>query len=211
MGGQSGRVSFDRSESPRVRLTYLMFDISGSTCRAGWIDACNRAMPHLVGSLEAATSLGVPQLLCVATYNASSEIRLPLGDVRHVTQLPALTSSGFSSLSSAMSLLSVELSADMAQLQADDVTFHPPTVVVVADGLPTDESDSLLANRRRLDEISPYAPCLHAVHGAKEDTLAFKGLGFNRVLHAKHQSAPDQLAESIIDALGCGVGCAGVT
>jgi uncharacterized protein YegL len=168
-------------------------------------------MPHVIESLEAAAALGVPQLLCVATYGDNCQVRLPLGDVRHITQIPALTPSGFSSLSSALSLLTEVLSADMAQLEADDVSFRPPTVVVIADGLPTDESDLLLTNRRLLSEIAPHAPCLHAVHGVEADLLAFKGIGFNRVLHATGRDTPDQFAQCVIDALRCAGDCPGVT
>jgi hypothetical protein len=106
-----------------------------------------------------------------------------------------------------MSLLAEIVPADIAQLEADEVTFLPPAVVVVSDDLPTDTVELLVTTRRMLSEIGPPSPCLHVVHGVETDFFAFKGIGFSRVLHSRHQATPGQLAESIIDALGCEGAC----
>jgi uncharacterized protein YegL len=167
-----------------VNLTYLVFDTSGSTRRRGWLDECNRALRLVIETLEDEAREGPRQLVCLLTYGDSSEVRLPLEDVATVSWLPALVPSGFSSLAAALSLLGDVIAADLDQLTADAVVPLAPTVVLVADDLPTDRTEDLLDSWSALRAGGDSRPCLRVVHANESDHFAFRGMGFSRAVWA---------------------------
>jgi uncharacterized protein YegL len=102
-----------------------------------------------------------------------------------------------------MVLLAEVLCSDLAQLEADAMSYFPPTVMVVADGLPTDSYKALLDGIKKLRYSVPTALCLHVLCAADADVLAFRGMGFKRVLSARSDEDPSAFAAQMVEALSC--------
>jgi len=196
-----------KNDEESVDVSYLIFDTSGSTTRGSWISACNQAMPHVVQFLEQLVRNGHDRYLCVMSYNDVGHIRVPLNDVRLITQLPELSASGLTSLAAAFRLLAEVLSEDLVQLEADSMCFRRPVVVVVADGLPTDYGPTVRRNAELLKSTAACVPCLHVLNTSEIDTMAFKEMGFQRVVPTHVSDTPVQLAQLIVDALNCDQDC----
>jgi uncharacterized protein YegL len=180
-------------EGDEPLLLYLLIDASGSTVRAGFNAGCNRALPELVTLLE--ERWGDAVRICLLSYGSGAAVRVPLTPVADLAMIPILTPDGLSSLASGLDLLGRTLEQDLRQLASDGVTSHPPVVVVLADGLPTDDGERVLRARAALDGVAP-PPVLHVAMPADTDALALAGLRAS--VHRLTLGDAEQVARSVL-------------
>lgn len=158
-----------------VRPVYLLLDTSGSTARGGFADGRDQAMPLVVD--QAARHGGLA--LAVLMYGTRADTLVWLGDPADIKLIPVVRPGGLSSLAAGLRLLADSVRADIARLTADGVGCLPPAVLIVADGLPTDEAGALLDARAdlaaALKDTGGSPPPLFAVPAAT-DRLAVAGL-----------------------------------
>ncbi|GIF73801.1 vWA domain-containing protein [Asanoa siamensis] len=171
-------------------LLYLVVDVSGSTVRRGFHGGVVRALPGIVGDLE--RTGGDDAWLSMITYSTEAAVLIPLTRARDVQVLPAPRAGGFSSLAAALRLLVGTVGSDAALLRADGLTAPEPTVLVVADGLPTDRDEDVLAARDAIEAD------LHLALPADVPALAAAGLRGTR--HPLTLGTPEEVAASVCDA-----------
>lgn len=149
-----------------------------------------RALPSIVALLEAA---GDDSSLTMVAFATTASVTVPMTRAADVALLPAMATGGFSSLAAAFRLLATTISDDTRQLVADGRTPHRATVVVIADGLPTDRDDDVLDARDRLDAD------LHLILPPDVPALPVAGLRGRR--HRLEGDAPAEVAASIEAAM----------
>lgn len=176
----------DRTWTP----VHLLVDVSGSTVRGGFDQACNRAMPGIVDALQPADVL-----LSVLTYATEASVHLPLGRLDDVRLIPALRPGGLSSLAAGLRLLASCAAADAESLRLDGIPAGRPLCVVLCDGLPTDRANDVLAARAGLGT----ALDLHMVVPDGTDRLAVAGL--RATPHAWHPGPPGRIAADLVAAV----------
>ena len=172
-------------------LLYLLVDVSGSTVRHGFHAGIVRALPAVVGHL--AQAHGAQGRLSVLTYATEAALLIPMTRVADLDVLPVPSTGGLSSLVAGFELLAATAGPDRAVLHADGLAAPRPTVLVVADDLPTDRDEEVLAARDRLDAD------LHVVLPGDVPALAVAGLRATR--HRLARGTPEQVAASVGDAV----------
>lgn len=181
-----------------ARPVYIMLDVSGSTVRGGFAACRDQSIPMLVD--EAARHAGL--LVSVLGYATQANMLVWLSDPADIGLIPAVTPAGLSSLAAGLRLLARTAREDAARLAADGIACLPPAVLIVADGLPTDPADDLLAARGLVDDSLAgvgglAAPPVFAAP-APTDRLAVAGLRLN--FHPLDDSTPASLTSSVLDA-----------
>jgi uncharacterized protein YegL len=174
------------------RAVYLLIDTSGSTVLQGFAEASEQALPLL---MDAAAAVGGTRV-CLLGYGSTAQVLLRLAVAADVQVIPPLAVSGLSSLASALTVLASLLQGDQAQLEADGLEWPGPAVLVLADGLPTDADEDLLAAREALDEIAGPDLVVHAAMPADTDRLAIAGLRMR--LHPLRWRTPAEGAAAIV-------------
>jgi len=169
-------------------LFYLMVDVSGSTVRRGFLAGVTRALPAVVGEIVQAESR-----LAVLTYATEAAVLIPMTRVSDLDVLPAPVAGGLSSLVAGFDLLADVAGQDRAVLTADGLPAPRPTVLVVADDLPTDRDEDVLAARNRVDAD------LHVALPDDVPALAVAGLRATR--HQLVLGAPEEVTASLCAAV----------
>jgi hypothetical protein len=138
-------------------LLYILTDVSGSTVRDGFGAGWNQALPRFVDMLE--TVAGPRARLCLLTYADEAAVRTVLQPAADLVDLPIVASAGLSGMAAGLGLLARTIGDDRAQLDADGVEVRRPVVLIVADGLPTDDDDEVLDARALLpDDVHLAVP-----------------------------------------------------
>jgi len=172
-------------------LLYLVVDASGSTVRHGFHGGAVRALPTVVADIEWAT--GGAAWLSVLSYAGDADLLVPMTRVNSLTVVPVPRAGGLSSLAAAFRLLATTIARDAALLAADGLSPPRPTVLVVADDLPTDRDDDLLEARDKLDAD------LHVALPADVAGLPVAGLRATR--HRLELGTSEQVSASISEAV----------
>lgn len=184
-----------------VRPVYVLIDSSGSTVRGGFAAACAQALPLLVDAAGRRPGTGVS----VLAYGTAARVLVRLSEPGNVRLIPAITPGGLSSLAAGLRSLAQSWLEDSSQLAADGIGCLPPVGFVVADGLPTDRAEDLLAARDALDDVpADLAPRLHAAMPAGVDPLPIAGL--RMIFHPLLAGTPAKLADSLLAAFGEALG-----
>jgi uncharacterized protein YegL len=177
-----------------ARSVYLLADTSGSTARGGFADGWRRAQPRLVAAAERGG-----HRICFLSYADDATLRVPLMPARDLVFIPEMRASGLSSLAAGLRLLAGVADQDRRQLETDGIPAGPAVAVVVADGLPTDRDERLLAARDTLAGDTE----LHLAVPPGEDRLALAAL--RAVLHPIPAAGAEEVAEALIAAVEAAV------
>lgn len=133
--------------SPRPLPVLLLADTSGSMAAAGKIDALNAAVAEMIASFGEEDEPRVQIHVAVITFGEVARVHLPLTPAAGLRWQP-LAASGRTPLGAALGLATALLE-DRQQIPSRS---YRPTIVLVSDGIPTDEwrapLASLLASER---------------------------------------------------------------
>jgi uncharacterized protein YegL len=181
---------------------YVLVDTSGSTARGGFAAACAQLLPMLIDA--AAQRAGL--LISVLCYGTQARLLVGLNAPGDISMIPVLVPGGLSSLAAGLRLLAESVRQDARQLVADGIDCLPPAVLVLADGLPTDDDASLLAAANALADVAPgmAAPvCAMPLPVVTEGAalLAIRGLGMDYLPLAS--GTPDAVASCALDVFAC--------
>jgi uncharacterized protein YegL len=180
------------ADGDTTRAVYLVIDTSGSTVLEGFSEACHQALPLLIDAAAAGEGIRV----CLLGYGCSAQVLLRLTMATEVQVIPPLAVGGLSSLASALTTLAQVIQDDQAQLEADGIGWPDPSVLVLADGLPTDTDQDLLAARDALDSAVGSTLLVHAALPAGTDELVMAGLRMS--LHPLRWRTPAEGAAAIV-------------
>jgi uncharacterized protein YegL len=177
-------------------VVYLLIDTSGSTVLHNVNLGCNRALPEMVAAIE--TNGGASARLGLVSYGTDAVVCVPLTAVADLTMIPVLPAAGLSSMAAGFRLLAETIAADCEQLAADALRHADPTVVVIVDGLPTDNASEVLAARDLLDVVR-RPPRVHVVAPVEVDALALNGL--RATAHQLDTGEPQRIADSLVSVV----------
>jgi hypothetical protein len=184
--------------SGQARPVYVLLDMSGSTVRGGFAAGRDQAIPLLID--EATRYPGL--LVSVLRYATQADTLVWLSHPEDIKLIPATVPAGLSSLAAGLRLFAASAREDAARFAADGIACLPPVALIVADGLPTDPADQLLAAREELDVALTEAGGLASPPAfaapAYTDRLAVAGLRMD--FHLLDDSGPASLASSILAA-----------
>jgi uncharacterized protein YegL len=179
-------------------VLYLLLDASGSTVLEHFNLGCNQALPGLVATIE--HGWGGAARIGVLSYGSTATVRVPLTAVANLVMIPELPAAGLSSMAAGFRLLAQTIEADRHQLTADALAHADPTIVVVADGPPTDAEPELIDARNQLDSVAAAPPDVHLVVPTGTDTRSLDRLRVTR--HRLDTHAPKRLADSLVSVVG---------
>jgi Mg-chelatase subunit ChlD len=177
------------------RSVYLLADASGSTARGGFAGGWRTAEPRLVALAERGG-----HRICFLSYADEATLRVPLTPASDLVFIPEMRAYGLSSLAAGLRLLAGVVDQDRRQLSTDGIPTGRAVAVVVADGLPTDRDDHVLAARDALGDGTD----LHLAVPPGEDRLALAGLRAR--LHPIPANGAEEVATSITKALAAALG-----
>jgi hypothetical protein len=186
---------------------YLLVDASGSTKRRGWLKLFHLALPAFVRTLEELETTELMPRMSIISYGTDVSVRLALTAPSDLDRLPQFVSAGVSSLATGLSELRQVIDSDAIQLEVDGLAARRPTVVLVADGLPTDPPEALLVARAGVEALGPRTPCVHCVHPAGTDLISLAGLGVLRSIPVPTQPTTSDMEQALVEATRCTQGC----
>ncbi len=153
---------------------HLVIDVSGSTVRRSFHDGWVRALPAVVDAIPPGWAFSV------ISYSSDAALIVTPTPVTDLVRLPTPPPGGFSSLAAAFRLLAATSEGARSR------------VLVVADGLPTDRDEVLLAAR---DEVEAQ---LHIAVSDEVDLLPVAGL--RAIRHRLDPTGPAAFADSLVQA-----------
>lgn len=120
--------------SPRSLPVIVLADVSGSMAADGKINALNTSLADMISTFGSIEDLRADIHVCVVSFGGKACIHTPLQAARHVKWID-LTCGGGTPMGAAM-----VLAADLIEDQkAIPIRAYRPAVVLVSDGIPTDD------------------------------------------------------------------------
>jgi len=148
----------------------VLADASGSMSENGKIDALNHALKEMVKTFASESRVRAEVQVGLITFGGTqAELFLPLAPAHQITSMAPITASGGTPLGQAL-LLVTSLLEDHERIPS---RAYRPVLVLVSDGLPTDEWETALAGLEQSERASKATRFAMAIgDDANEDVLA---------------------------------------
>jgi len=161
--------------SARKMPVIILADVSGSMETNGKIQTLNRAIAEMIDSFAQEEYVTAEINVCVITFGGNeAKIEIPLQSADKITWTN-LTAMGKTPMGGAFTLAQ-NLIEDRSQIASRD---YNPTLVLVSDGIPTDEWQTALDNLMQSERASKALRLSMAI-GAEADNQPLKAFVVNQ-------------------------------
>ncbi len=121
----------------RVLPVYLAIDVSGSMAGQS-LASVEQALLQFADELAASPILGDTVRVAIIEFSDYPEVILPLSDMTRVRAIPRLRARGATNLGALFVFLEKLIRSDIHRLRGEDAQVFRPLVLLLTDGLPTD-------------------------------------------------------------------------
>ena len=129
----------------------VLADASGSMSENGKIEALNHALKEMVKTFASESRVRAEIQVGLVTFGGhQAELFLPLAPAHQITSMAPITATGVTPLGHALSLVT-DLLEDRERIPSRS---YRPVLVLVSDGLPTDEWETALARLEKSERGS---------------------------------------------------------
>ena len=170
--------SFEFADNPDPRsAVVLVLDCSSSMAEAlpgetqTPLDALNSGLETLVRELHSDPLARRRVELSVVTFGSQASEATPFSTVEELV-LPTLTASGLTAMGSAVNTALDALEARKQQYKDNGIQYFRPMVIVITDGLPTDDTSAAVARVREMEARKALSFFAVGVEGADLERLS---------------------------------------
>jgi uncharacterized protein YegL len=203
-----GNMAVSKSGSKRIYPLYLVIDNSGSMdevelfSTASRIDVAKGFPKALLQLYDESQDLVVNLRVSVLTFNKTARIEMPLSPVTELRNLNTdwapRSRTHFGEL---FDTLREQIAGDFEKFSTN-FDFHNPAIVIVTDGIPSDEATVRDRAYERLLEVAkfnqPLQVLMYGVDEARQDILERYATSPNLALKATRSSIVEQIQALII-------------
>ena len=170
--------SFEFADNPDPRsAVVLVLDCSSSMAEAlpgetqTPLDALNSGLETLVRELHSDPLARRRVELSVVTFGSQASEATPFSTVEELV-LPTLTASGLTAMGSAVNTALDAREARKQQYKDNGIQYFRPMVIVITDGLPTDDTSAAVARVREMEARKALSFFAVGVEGADLERLS---------------------------------------
>lgn len=143
-------LSDDLIENPSTRCAcMLVLDTSGSMSGQP-IAELNQGVAHFIQAVQQDEVAAYSVEVGIITAGSSVNMQLPFKTAMEIDQIPQLKASGSTPLGQAVQLAVQSLEERKSEYQRAGVAYYQPWLVIISDGEPTDEWQTIAAHTKDL-------------------------------------------------------------
>ncbi len=131
-------MSGNVSDSTKATVLPIYFVADESSSMEDVVADLNAGLKELLDAMHLETMAAAKVRLTIIGFSNDARCYLELADMREITSMPELTSSGATSYAAAFNELYNRIDSDVDRLKGQGYSVHRPAVFFLTDGAPTD-------------------------------------------------------------------------